>query len=287
MIEACEYKRSFLNYKPTVWVITNIEPDHLDYFKDEADYLSAFTSFVENIQAWGFLVIDWENKHMDHFRSLRDDIWVIEVLEDGFAFEDKMYGYPHIDMQVAGEHILFDAKIAYTVGYMLGIDEWNTVEALEAYKWVWRRMENIWKTAHQNILMSDYGHHPTEIKLTLEALSEQYASKDLFVIFQPHQYNRTLELYDDFVTSFVYADTLILPNVYASRDSDEEKEKFQMNDFVEAIQNQGVNAINWLWLENTLELIQKYDQENPDSCVILLMWAWDVDTLRYKIMAEK
>lgn len=86
-------------------------------------------------------------------------------------------------------------------------------------------MEIIGKTENDNILMSDYGHHPTEIQVTLKALKEGYKDKKIFVIFQPHQYSRTLELLDGFITSFHDADTLIIPDIYESRDSWEDKQK--------------------------------------------------------------
>jgi len=83
--------------------------------------------------------------------------------------------------------------------------------------------------------MSDYGHHPTEIQLTLKALKEKYPEKELLTIFQPHQYNRTLELLEGFKTSFTYTDTLIIPDIYESRDTEDDKRKISSKTLVEAI----------------------------------------------------
>ena len=281
VIEACEYKRSFLNYKPTVWIITNIEVDHLDYFKDEADYLSAYESFLDNIKPWGFAILNGDDANCQKLIWLRDDIQYIEVFDDYFSFDEKLLYYPDLELQVAGNHILFDAKIAYIVWHMLWIKDEKIVEALENYTWVWRRMEMIKTTGNGNILMSDYGHHPTEIRLTLDALKEKHPDKHLYTIFQPHQYNRTLELIEEFKSCFSSTNTLVIPNIYESRDSAEDKANMPLEKFISSIDHDTI--INGEGLDNTLELIKKYDSENPNSSIILLLWAGNIDTLRYKI----
>jgi len=299
IIEACEYKRSFLKYKPTLWVIVNIEIDHLDYYKDLDDYISAYKDFLDNITSWGFAILNCEDKNCIKLLNLRYDINYIKVYNDYFVFNNNKYNYPDIILQIPWKHILFDAKIAYIIAHMLEIDDLHILNSLEAYSWVWRRMETIWKTENNNILMSDYGHHPTEIKLTLDAIKDKYnykkpsplaplpkreGNKKLFVIFQPHQYNRTLELLEDFKNCFSSADKLIIPDIYESRDSEEDKKKINSEKLVNIINH--TNKQDWEWLKNTLKLIKKYDKENPDSSVILLLWAGDIDDLRYKIKTK-
>jgi UDP-N-acetylmuramate--alanine ligase len=182
-------------------------------------------------------------------------------------------------MKIPWEHILFDAKLAYVVWIMVWVHEYKILDALENYSWVWRRMEIIGKTPNWNTLISDYGHHPTEIKLTLKALKENNNWK-LLTIFQPHQYNRTLELLEDFKTCFLYTDKLIVPNIYESRDSEEDKKKINSKIFVEKINHP--NKIDWENFEKTLELINDFDKKNTNS-IILLMWAGNIDNLRQKI----
>ncbi len=281
VIEACEYKRSFLNYTPTVGIITNIELDHLDYFKDLEDYLSAFRDFIWNIKSWGFAILNGDDENCQKLKWLRDDIQYIEVFDKYFSIDDTVFHYPEISLQVAGNHVLYDAKIAYIVWHMLGILDSTIVEALENYTGVWRRMEHIKNTDNNNVLMSDYGHHPTEIRLTLEALKEKHPEKKLYTIFQPHQYNRTLELIEEFKNCFAWADTVIIPNIYESRDSEEDKLKMPVEKFISSVNHPDITY--WDWLENTLKLIKSYDSENPDSSIILLLWAWNVDTLRYEL----
>jgi len=281
VIEACEYKRSFLKYKPTVAIIVNIEIDHLDYYKDLDDYISAYASFLDNIVTWWFAILNWDDLNCRKLIWLRDDINYIEVHNNYFLYKNEIITFPKIDMQIPWNHILFDAKLAYISWYMFWLEEKEIVQSLENYSWVWRRMEIIWNTENNNILMSDYGHHPTEIRLTLKALKDSYPAKTIITIFQPHQYNRTIELLKDFKTCFYDTDKLIVPDIYESRDNEEDKKNMTTEIFVQNIKHG--DKINWKWLNNTLELIRNFDKQNPNNSIIILMWAWDVDDLRYKI----
>ncbi len=285
VIEACEYKRSFLRYKPLIWAITNIDLDHLDYYKDLEDYISAFEEFINNIRTWGFAILNWEDENCKKLLNLRKDINYIEIYNNyanytNIEWISEIITFPEINMKVPWEHILFDAHIAYIIAYMIGLENKSIVNSLEQYNWVWRRMEVIWGTINWNKLMSDYGHHPTEIKLTLKALKDQNPARPILTIFQPHQYNRTLELLEDFKTCFYDTDKLIVPNIYESRDSEEDKKQINSKIFIDYIKHN--NKIDWENFEKTLELIEKWDKENQ-FWIILLMGAGNVDNLRQKI----
>lgn len=179
--------------------------------------------------------------------------------------------FPDMNLQVPGNHLLFDAKLAFVVGKLVGLDDEYIVQKLESYTGCWRRSEIIRTTSNGNILMSDYGHHPTEIRLTLEAIHDKYPNKKLLVAFQPHQHSRTRELLEGFVTAFDSVDTLIIPDIYFSRDSDEDVAYMTTERFVDALKDRYLFTENGNGLENTLELIKKYDKENPDSSVIVLL----------------
>ncbi len=284
-IEACEYKRSFLRYNPYVWVITNIDLDHLDYYKDLEDYIVAFEEFINNVRSWGFVILNWNCKNSKTLLYKRTDINYIEIYNKYATFtntkqEAEIITFPEINMKVPGSHILFDAHIAYIIGHMLGLEDNSIVSSLENYSWVWRRMEIIWETKNKNILMSDYGHHPTEISLTLKALKDQNPARPILTIFQPHQYNRTIELLEEFKTCFYDTDKLIIPNIYESRDSEDDKKKINSKILIEHIKHD--NKLDWENFEKTLKEIEKWDKEN-NYWIILLMWAWDIDNLRQKI----
>lgn len=293
-IEACEYKRHFLEYKPFVAAITNIELDHLDYYKDEDDYISAFEKFIQNILPWGFCILNGQDKNCKKLLGLRDDISYVEIFDDYYIFQWNEIPLPKINMQVPGKHVLFDAHISYIIGHMMGVFDENIIEALENYSGVWRRMEIIGKTSYENTLMSDYGHHPTEIRVTLEALKdksvrfpwskgscpEDWGDK-ILTIFQPHQYSRTLELLEDFKTCFEDTDFLVIPNIYESRDSEEDMKKINSEKLVELIQHpEKTDGKNF---KNTLKIIEKYEKKYAWELIILLLWAGDIDNLRYEI----
>lgn len=280
LIEACEYKRSFLNYKPSVVIITNIEIDHLDYYKDEKDYISAYEQLINNIVKDGFVILNWEEKNSKSLIWQRKDINYIVVYNDYFSFNGQEFPFPKIDIKIPWRHILYDAKLVYILWTMIWIEQKNILKSLSLYNWVWRRMENIWQTVNNNVLLSDYWHHPTEISLTLEAIKKSNLDKKILTVFQPHQYSRTIELIDSFKDCFWHTDELIIPNIYESRDTKKDKEKMTTQILVDTINHN--NKINWNWLNNTLKLINDFDKKNQNS-IIILMWAWNVDSLREKI----
>ena len=215
MIEACEYKRSFLQYHPFIAIITNIDLDHLDYYKNLDDYISAFQSLVD--QTSGFVVISESDEN-----SLKLNI-------------PKEKKTPEISLQIPGNHILQDARLVFAVSKLLGLEDEYITEKLASYSGSWRRSEIIRTTKNGNILMSDYGHHPNEIRPTLHAIKTKFPDKKLFVAFQPHQYSRTRELLPEFSNAFMDADMLIIPNIYFSRDKQEDVEWMTTDRLVDTI----------------------------------------------------
>lgn len=151
----------------------------------------------------------------------------IATTHDGEThFEDLPSSW---NLQVPGDHLEHDAELAYAVGRILELDSTTLISGLESYQGSWRRSEVIGETQNGNILMSDYGHHPEEIKPTLKAIKEKYPDRKLFVIFQPHQYSRTRELLTEFATAFDDADELLIPDIYFSRDKAEDIEYMTMD----------------------------------------------------------
>ncbi|MDD5377343.1 MAG: Mur ligase domain-containing protein [Candidatus Gracilibacteria bacterium] len=281
-IEACEYKRAFLAYRPYITVITNIELDHLDYYHDLADYISAFQSLID--QTSGYVVYDMEDQNAQKLDFTRTVAKPVRVNLDGFFdIEGNFHTFPPMDLQVPGDHLLFDAKLAFTVGKLVGLDDAYIQKKLESYAGCWRRSEIIRTTEHGNILMSDYGHHPTEIRLTLVAIKNKYPTKKLFVAFQPHQHSRTRELLEEFSVCFDAADELMIPDIYFSRDSDEDVRYMTIERFIDTLRVRYPFVRNGNGLRNTLASIKEYDGENPDSSIIVLLGAGDIDTLREEI----
>ena len=296
VIEACEYKRSFLNYHPYITVITNIDLDHLDYYKSLEDYISAFQSIVDQTRWFVIIssgdehskklsipdekkIIVWEGKIV-YFPRVEERKW--ETL-DIYTVE-KFLPLPALELQVPWEHLHQDAYLAYAVGRLLGMTDDIIVPKLESYKGSWRRSEIVKTTKNGNILMSDYGHHPSEIRPTLKAIKEKYGDKKLFVVFQPHQYSRTRELLQEFAISFSDADELIISDIYFSRDKKEDVEWMTTEKLVTEISKNQPKVQNGNGIENTAKLIAEYDEKHQNSSVILLIWAGNIDSLRNVIL---
>lgn len=274
VIEACEYKRSFLQYHPYITVITNIDLDHLDYYASLEDYISAFQSLVDQTSGYVIISADDENSQklvipeekkiivgkrmvegsndriLDETDSNSPNLQHsntpvityfprVEEIQDGVMeiyYTEKEMPIPYMSLQVPGSHLLQDAHLAYAVGRLLGMHDDIIVAKLESYRGSWRRSEIIRTTKNGNILMSDYGHHPNEIRPTLRAIREKYSDKKLFVVFQPHQYSRTRELLQEFALSFYDADVLIIPDIYFSRDKQEDVEWMTMDRLIDVLQ---------------------------------------------------
>lgn len=281
ILESCEYRESFLNYKPQIAIITNIEIDHLDYYKNEESYIEAFNKFILNIRPWWFVVLNMEDDGVKKLKRERDDINYVEMYKDFYLWCWESYNYRNIEVQVPGDHILVDTKLAYSAWFLCNAKPEEILSWIKKYSWTWRRMEKIWETENGNVVISDYGHHPTEIEVTTKALKEASLGKELICIFQPHQYSRTIELLEGFKKCFSYCDTVIVPNIYASRDSQEDMERMSPELFVSEIEAK--NKMFWDGFENTLKIISEMDKQKHSSQIFLLLWAWDIDSLRDKI----
>lgn len=293
VIEACEYKRSFLKYRPFITIITNIDLDHLDYYKNLDDYISAFQSLIS--QTSGFVIISESDENSLKLQIPQEKKIVVgekisyfakvEMLEtDEIFYEAKTLEIPEISLQIPGEHILQDARLVFAASKLLGLQDEYILQKLASYSGSWRRSEIIRTTKNGNILMSDYGHHPNEIRPTLTALKSKFPEKKLFVAFQPHQYSRTRELLPEFSNAFADADILVIPNIYFSRDKQEDVEWMTTERLIDAIAQNHSNVINGNGLDNTLKMIQQFDEQNPNSAVILLLGAGDIDALRSNIL---
>lgn len=210
VVEACEYKRAFLNIKPKILVITNIESDHLDYYKDLADIESAFSEIAE--QTDNFIVCDPSNIATSHVLKKEYKAKVVDYVE----YLEKVP-----QLSVPGVHNRMDAACAMAVADILNIEEEVAQKALSEFSGTWRRLEKKGVTKEGAIIYDDYAHHPTEVRASLEALRELYPreEKSITVLFQPHLFSRTKALFDEFVTCFDKADNVFLLPIYFAREN--------------------------------------------------------------------
>ena len=269
--EACEYDRSFLNLKPKIAAILNIEQDHLDYYKNEKEIVDAFGEFALGTKPDGVLIANGTDSNVSkiimdsrlrgndrrggndkqvrfetfglgkdcNFRAqnLRptDGLYSFDVYHNGRLLGTTEIGLP-------GKHNVLNALAVVAVAINAGLDAGQVIELLPAFTGIDRRLMLKGRFGEIAVL-DDYAHHPTEIRASLRAIRERYQPRRLWCIFQPHQYSRTRFLLDDFAESFKLADITIVPEIYFVRDSQSAKKEVNSQILVERMRANGTEAV--------------------------------------------
>jgi len=226
--EADESDGSFLRLSPTIAVVTNIDPEHLDHYRDLEEIKNAFLEFVNKVPFYGLAVLclDQENvqalipqlrkRYVTYGLSSQANFRAADVTFRGLtttfrAFANNKELGP-ISIQMPGLHNVYNALATLATASELDLDFQAVQEALASFSGVQRRFQikGEWGGV---MVVDDYGHHPTEIKATLSAAKEGWGRRTV-VVFQPHRYTRTRHLFKDFLTSFNQADVLFLTEIY-------------------------------------------------------------------------
>ena len=233
IIEADEYDRTFLRLTPSLAVITNIEADHLDIYRDLADIKEAFTQYANSVPFFGAAVLCLDDPHVQEIIRLIDrrvvtygtsrqaQIRAEGVEQRGGATRfDVVRGGERlgaVELQVPGLHNVRNALAAVAVGLELEIGFAKIQAALAKFSGVQRRFEKVGEAAGV-LLLDDYAHHPTEVEATLEAASMGWPERRIVAVFQPHLYSRTRDLHDAFARAFFNADVLVVTEIFGSRE---------------------------------------------------------------------
>ncbi|MDD4564515.1 MAG: UDP-N-acetylmuramate--L-alanine ligase [Eubacteriales bacterium] len=232
--EACEYMDSFLELNPKIVIILNIDSDHLDYFKDIEHIASSFDKFVNLVPEEGTVIAFDSNPFVKSIlKELRSNVVTFGFNErcDYHAsdIEFNSFGMPSfkirnngtilctVQLSIPGEHNIANALAAFACCHGLGITVDSIISTLNAFKGTQRRFDVIGVTRNNIKIVDDYAHHPTEIKATLKA-AQNIPHNDLWCLFQPHTYTRTLALFDEFAESFDMADKIVMSEIYAARE---------------------------------------------------------------------
>jgi UDP-N-acetylmuramate--alanine ligase len=270
--EACEFDRSFHSLRPRVAVITNIEADHLDCYKDIDEIVESFRAFAKLVPDNGLVLGNGADPRVrEAIKGLTSRVQTVAIgpgadwsshvsgIENGcYRGQVNLNGLPvaTLRLSVAGLHNFFDATMAVAACAACGIDPAPAAEALADFAGVDRRMTEIGRY-NGAIITDDYGHHPTEIRATLAALRQKYSPKRLVCVFQPHQHSRTRLLLEEFAGSFVAADLTIIPDIYFVRDSEDERKRITAADLVERISRNGQHAVHEPGFEQILHRLRK------------------------------
>jgi len=232
--EADESDGSFLELNPSLVVVTNIEDDHLDHYKNLENVLKDFKTFVNGIPDDGSVILckDCENvrrliknyrkKYITYGISLDADIMAKEIelnksnSKSQIYWQNKKMG--ELYLNVVGCHNILNALAAIAVAKELGMHFIEIAEILETYQGVQRRMEIVANLDDEILIMDGYAHHPTEIKVTLRAIRQSWGNRRIIVVFQPHRYTRTKLLAEKFGKVFFDADRVIINDIYSANE---------------------------------------------------------------------
>lgn len=280
--EADESDRSFLKLAPIIAVATNIEREHMDCYRDLDDILDTFVEFLNKVPFFGFNMVCLDNENIQqilprlnrrvitygsHTQALyRYTDPVFDGLTTRFAAYRGGENLGEVSLNVPGTHNCLNALAALGTAMELGIDFETVRKGIYAYKGVQRRAHVRGEKAGI-MIMDDYGHHPTEIKMTLQAIKNGFPNRRLVAIFQPHRYSRTRDLFDDFVTSFYDASLLYITEIYPA--SEKPIEGVSGKALYESIKDHGHRDVYYVEHKEAIPEIVKEDLKEGDLVLFL------------------
>ena len=242
-LESCEYQRHFLAYHPYYAIITNIDLDHVDYFKDIDDVIDAYTEYANNcskmIIAYGDDLYTRKMKVKKpiiyYGLEVGNDIRAIniEYKSDGISFDVNSYG--HFDLPIYGKHQLLDALAVITLCYLEKIDYKDVYNNLREFKGAKRRFTET--IVGDSVIIDDYAHHPNEVSATIDAIGQKYPDKKIVIIFQPHTFSRTKEFAKDLVNIFKTVDYSYILDIHPAREKQEDYKDITSNIIIDELDN--------------------------------------------------
>jgi len=229
--EADESDGSFLRLAPTIGVVTNVNAEHLDFYGNLEKIKEVFLDFINKVPFYGMAVVCLDNEGIQDLipkiekrfttygMTSQADYQAKDMTFEGLtsryhiAYRGEALGMVHLNLP--GIHNVYNSMASIAVGMELGIPFDTILNALKDIEGVQRRLE-VKGTGDGVTVVDDYGHHPTEIKLTLQAVRQCWPDRRIIVVFQPHRYSRTAMLFDDFTRAFYQADSLVVLPIYAA-----------------------------------------------------------------------
>lgn len=246
VMESCEYNKHFLSYYPYNTVITNIELDHTETYPTIDDMVFAYQEFVKKTRNFviasgddeNTLKLKINNPIYYGFNDKNDLVIKNKVVEDGKTKFDVYYHselFDHYEINMFGNHLVLDSVAAITVGMIYDIDKKIIKEVLEHFIPAKRRFNET--IIGENVIIDDYAHHPTEIRVTYDSAHEKYPNKKIVAIFLPNTYSRTEALFDDFVKSLSLYDKSFIMEISCDRESQEDYPNISSSKLVNKIPN--------------------------------------------------
>lgn len=285
--EADESDGSFLKMSPSIAVVTNIDREHLDFYKDLDDIKTAFSQFIEKIPFYGLAVLCLDNEELQDIiptiqkryttfgLNAQADYQARNIVQEGLKSRFTVYRMGNrlgdITLNLPGLHNVSNSLASIAVGMELDIPFNLIQKALETIDGVQRRLEI--KGERDGItVVDDYGHHPTEIKTTLQAAKQSFPDRRLVVVFQPHRYTRTKALFHEFTRAFFQSDVLIILPVYSA--GEKVIEGVDSKDMQLEISRRGHREA--IWVEDFNAALQTINSVVKNGDILLTLGAGDV-----------
>jgi UDP-N-acetylmuramate--alanine ligase len=233
IVEADEFDRTFLRLSPSMAIITNIEAEHLDIYKDLDDVKDAFIQFANKVPFYGVVIVcldspavrsilpNIERRTITYGFTPQAQVRAINVEQDAFKstftvlFNDDVLG--EVSLMAPGDHNIKNSLAAIAVGLEMGMEFDHIKSGLQRFQGVFRRFQP--KLEENDLLViDDYAHHPTEVQATIQAARKGWDDRRIVAVFQPHLYSRTQQMYQEFGLSFFDAEVLVVTDIYPSRE---------------------------------------------------------------------
>jgi UDP-N-acetylmuramate--alanine ligase len=301
IVEGDEYKQKMVKLFPKTTVITNIEEDHLDVYRDLDHIIATFQECVNKTAKHVFRNSDDPNSMRLEVSPVKDATYghsqladiaakdrIVAAGEQSFTIERSAKNLGRVSLKVPGEFNMMNAVAALCVASQYDIAFAQASKTLGSFSGIWRRFERVGEHDGADII-SDYGHHPTAIRGTLAAAKEFFPGRRVVLIFEPHQHSRTHELFDDFVESFDDADVLILSEIYGVAGRKDDAGKVSSRDILEAIDRRlpaGHEAVGKQHYAADLTEAERILRAliRPND-VVIVMGAGDVDVVARNLVA--
>ena len=285
VLEACEYYRHFLVYEPEYAIITNIDLDHVDYYKNMDDVIDAYREYANNAKKMVIACGDDPYTHSLYvntpifYYGIEDDNDIIakniEYTKDGTKFdvfvEDNYYGY--FEIPLYGKHMLLDSLAVIGVCYYERIDAKELAKNLKTFKGAERRFDEI--VLGSNVVIDDYAHHPAEVKAIIKGVKQKYPDKRIVTIFQPHTFSRTKEFYEDIAAALNLSDYSYVLDIFPARERQE--------DFPDITSNKIIELLDHGESINDLESSKLYDYNNT---VFLFMSPKEIKKIKLDLLLK-
>ena len=286
VLEACEYYRHFLVYEPEYAIITNIDLDHVDYYKNMDDVIDAYREYANNAKKMVIACGDDPYTHSLYvntpifYYGIEDDNDIIakniEYTKDGTKFdvfvEDNYYGY--FEIPLYGKHMLLDSLAVIGVCYYERIDAKELAKNLKTFKGAERRFDEI--VLGSNVVIDDYAHHPAEVKAIIKGVKQKYPDKRIVTIFQPHTFSRTKEFYEDIAAALNLSDYSYVLDIFPARERQE--------DFPDITSNKIIELLDHGESINDLESSKLYDYNNT---VFLFMSPKEIKKIKQDLLLKR